>query len=363
MLSPCPIIFSGHNDRAVVALCRYFDAVGIPFFLIARYDSDAISRTQWGQHVLFRREDAALTVQLMRQIARTLEAQGLRPVLSVTSEFLNRFVLDNRESIAATGWDCGLPERHIYLELSDKQSSPAVIRSLIGLQSPPEQEYGNWISPCVLKPKHNLANGQMFYPILCQEPEQLTAALDSIDDMNAWFSQKWIDGQSLYLCAYLDRRGHFDSYWQENLLQQAGGKSVVLARTTANPGINVTELMAGLHSKGYFGPFMMEIMRDRSERLFFIEVNPRFWGPLNLSLKACPSLLCRFAIDHGLTPQRSLPGEEESSHWYAWAFGARDGFCRRYPAVELLSDNDLTALLQHSDVYAAQDTQPLSGNY
>ncbi|MCC8991616.1 MAG: hypothetical protein LM514_03350 [Streptococcus sp.] len=355
-------MFSGHNDRAVVALCRYFHAVQIPFFLVARYDLDAIFRTQWRQYVLFQREDASLNVQLMERVALNLRERRLSPVLCATSEFLNRFVLDNYSNITASGWNCALPERRLYYALSDKRTSEKVISDLIGLRSPHEQVPGNWASPCVLKPKCNMVNGKILYPILCQNQDELEEALETIK-IDEWFSQEWIEGQSLYLCAYLDRMGDFDSYWQENLLQQSGGKSIVLARTTANPGINVEKLMVGLHSKGYFGPFMMEIIRDESGRLFYIEVNPRFWGPLNLSLKACPNLLRRFAIDHELKPLQFLSTQDNTEHWYAWVFGALDSNCRRYPAAAAYTDIEMKLLLQRHDIYAGQDTNLLSGNH
>lgn len=360
MLTPCPIMFSGHNDRAVVALCRYFHAVEIPFFLVARHGTDAIFNTQWSDHVFFQREEAALNVQLMERIATSLRALGLSPVLCATSEFLNCFVLDNHAAMSAGGWNCALPEPVLYRSLSDKGCSGSIIHEMTGLTSPAVQPPGRWGSPCVLKPKHNVMNGKTLYPIFCNAPDELATALEKIE-IEDWFSQEWVEGQSLYLCAYLDKAGYFDCYWQENLLQQPGGKSIVLARSTVNPGIDVAALMAGLHSKGYFGPFMMEIMRDRCGRLFYIEVNPRFWGPLNLSLKVCPGLLNRFAVDQDLMPLRLMASQDGTDHWYAWAFGALNGYCRRYPAAEAYTDADIGTLLRQYDVYASQDTQPLSG--
>lgn len=360
MLTPCPIIFSGHNDRAVVALCRYFHAVEIPFRLVACHGTDAIFNTQWRDHVLFQREEAALNLQLMDRVASSLRKQGLSPVLCTTSEFLNCFVLENHGAMTAIGWNCALPEPDLYRSLSDKGNSASIIHDLTGLTSPPVQPIGHWASPCVLKPKRNVVEGKTLYPILCKNPDELATALERIY-IGEWFSQEWVEGQSLYLCAYLDRAGDFDCYWQENLLQQPGGKSIVLARGTTNPGIDVTGLMSGLHDRRYFGPFMMEVMRDRSGRLFYIEVNPRFWGPLSLSLKVCPTLLHRFAMDQDLTPLRSLPSQDGADQWYAWAFGALDGQCRRYPAVEAYTDADIATLLRQYDVYAARDTYPLSG--
>ncbi|WP_163336849.1 hypothetical protein [Desulfopila sp. IMCC35008] len=346
----------------MVALCRYFRAVEIPFRLVARHGTDAILNTQWRDHVLFQRKDASLNVQLMKQVALSLRALGLSPVLCPTSEFLNCFVLGNHVAVTACGWNSALPEPALYQILSSKGSSGSIIHDLTGLSYPTVQPPGCWVPPCVLKPKYNIINNQMLYPIICKSPNELAMAMETIE-IRDWFSQEWVEGQSLYLCAYLAKDGYFDCYWQENLLQQPGGKSIVLARSTANPGIDVSALMSGLHRKGYFGPFMIEIMRDSSGRLSFIEVNPRFWGPLNLSLKVCPGLLNRFAIDQGLKPLHLLADQKNTDGWYAWAFGALNSPCRRYPAVDAYTDKDIRILLRKHDVYAAHDTQPLAGIY
>lgn len=360
MVSACPIIFSGHNERAVVALCRYFSSANIPFKIVASDGADAIFETSWESNVLFQRQDSSLSLNLMERIAFLLEGQNLRPVLCPTSEFLNHFFLNNRQAIESSGWNCVLPDKHIYMELTDKLSSLSLIRQITGLNSPPVQPVGQWVAPCVLKPKYNMMNGKIMYPLLCHHPHDLEVALEQIDT-DYWFSQNWIDGQSIYFCAYIDRDGHFDSFWQENLMQQPDGKSIVLARTSTNPGIDEESLMDGLHNKGYFGPFMMEIMRDEENRMHFIEVNPRFWGPLNLALKACPGLLSRFSKDHGLNPDRKISAPNRKQQWYAWSFGARIGNCRKYPGLRCVSEiENIEVLLKKYDVYAEKDTLALS---
>jgi hypothetical protein len=237
-----------------------------------------------------------------------------------------------------------------------------MIRKLAGLEAPPRQDGGHWAAPCVLKPRRNVVEGKVLYPLLCHLPSELDAALRQIE-VEHWFSEAWVEGQSLYLCAYLDKNGEYDSFWQENLMQQDGGKSVVLARTTENPGIDENKFMAGLHTEGYFGPIMMEVIRDKSGKLYYIEVNPRFWGPLNLALAARPGLLSRFAIDLGLSPERTAEPAEMKTHWYAWAFGAHAEKCRRYPASLNFSEDEIEALLLKYDIYAATDTASISNQH
>ena len=365
MFSSCPIIFSGHNDRAVVALCRFFYKTGVSFFIIARHGLDIIYKTNWCKHVLFQRQDSSLTLSLFRDIALKLKEKNLRPIFCPTSEFLNHFVLNNQKYIEKMGWDCVLPQISLYLELSDKFSSSNFIKSLIGLSSPPLQHFNDWVEPCVIKPKKNILNGKVLYPYLCYNRLEFNNALLSIKP-SEWFCQKLIYGQSFYVCAYVDREGGFDCFWQENLMQQVNGKSIVLARTTGNPGVDVGLFMKGLNAKGYFGPLMMELIRDRdSGQLFFIEVNPRFWGPLNLALKACPEMLFRFAKDYNLGFKEFFSSENnQRQYWYSWSFGASSMPCIKYPGFYSAEKKyDIKSLIEKNDVYNSFDTKLLFNKY
>lgn len=357
-MTNAPVIFSGHNDRAVVALCRFLTAVGRPFFVVASHMTDAILRTEWRKHVLFQRTSPELNPQLMATVATQVRKKGFTPALCPTSEFLNRFVLDHKDAMQEQGWHWVMPQVDVYLDLSDKSRSPTLIQKLNGLSPPRIQPMGQWAAPCVLKPNTNVSDGHVLYPRLCPTPAELQQAMTETHPQD-WFSQEWVEGQSLYLCAFLDRFGCWSAFWQENLLQQAGGKSMVLARTCSNPGVDISALMRGLSVMGYHGPFMMELIRDEKQQLHFIEVNPRFWGPLDLARRACPELLHRFLADidgHELAQQES---HTTSDSYYAWAFGARSTACRTYPAAASLDSNDLSRLLNDNDIYAHADTAAL----
>lgn len=357
-----PIIFSGHNDRAVVVLCRFLSSVGRNFFVIARDDHDSIFQTQWASYVLIRRTSSDLSIELFEEIHNTVQARGGVPCICPTSEFLNRFLIDNEYEIRSQGWEWMFPSSDIYLALSNKSQSPSYVESLIGLQPPVAQKPGNWLAPCVLKPKNNLLEGKILYPLIFKNQQELCAALNKIE-LDHWFSQQWIEGQSLYLCAYLDQFGCWDGFWQENLLQQPDGKSMVLARTCNNPGVNVTRLMQGLYEMGYRGPFMMELIQDAKGSLHFIEINPRFWGPLDLARKACPALLRRYLSDMDSKQMVMKSQSVIEPYIYAWAYGARQEPLKVYPAAASLTRDQIQSLLQLHDVYAYPDTQVLSQKF
>ena len=355
---PTFLLFSGHNDRAVLALCRFFQGRGLPFVIAAAGRHDAIHRTAYASQVVFNRTDRSLGVDLFTGL---LQRQGHPLVYCPTTEFINHFVLAHRPALADAGLDIGLPDAAVYAQLTSKLASQAVVQGLVGLQPPPSQPLARAHAPCVLKPRANVQSAQVLYPRLCLDEASLAMALAGLD-ADDWFAQDYIDGQSHYLCGYLARDGQHAWYWQDNLLQQPQGKSIVLARTGENPGLDARRLFDGLHRLGYHGPFMMEVIRDAAGRLHYIEINPRFWGPLQLALDACPQVLALFAQDHGApAPAAAAPmAATESPRWYAWAHGAQLNGCRRYPqAAALGNDAELQTLLARHDVYRGDDSHAL----
>ncbi|RTL25568.1 MAG: hypothetical protein EKK47_23065 [Burkholderiales bacterium] len=349
------LLFSGHNDRAVVTLCRYFDQAGLPFVIVAAGQRDAIHRTRWRDHVIFNRLDAQVTVDWLSELATS---QGGELVYCPTTEFINHFVLANRAALQAAGWHIGLPDQAIYEALTGKHSSQALMGSLCpDLVLPATQADDAWQAPCVLKPRENVAHGRVLYPLLCRSPQELDQALSGLDRRD-YFAQDFISGQSHYLCAYLSQSGQYASFWQVNLMQQPGGKSIVLARPSGNPGLDEARLFAGLHEKGYHGAFMLELI-ECAGQLYYIEVNPRFWGPLQLALDVCPEILRLFAQDQGFTQVPTLAAHQPDQACYAWAFGAHQPGCVVHPAAQTLLPVELDRLLTTHDVYARDDTQAL----
>ncbi len=360
MPRPTFVLFSGHNDRAVVALCRFLRGAALPFAIVASGRGDAIHRTAYADAVIFDRLDKVLSVEWLAAVA---EAVGGKAIHCPTTEFLNDFALAHRAALEAAGWIIGLPAADVYRRLTAKDASRAVVAALAGVHAPAEQPLDALRAPCVLKPRVNVSGGRVLYPVLCPDEASLARArAQGPLDAGGWFAQEWIDGQSRYLCAYLAADGRRAWYWQDNLLQQPGGKSIVLARTAPPPAFDAEPFLDGLQAMGYRGPLMMELIEDARGRLHYIEINPRFWGPLQLALAACPEVLALFAADHGadVAAAPAASGTPGAPHYYAWAHGARSPGCRRYPAADAEGGDDaLRRLLERHDVYAGADTAAL----
>jgi len=353
------LLFSGHNDRAVVALCRFFEQTGLPFVIVAAGRDDAIHQTAWRSHVIFNRLDKVLSVAWLRDLVQSQTQHGdvVQLLYAPTTEFINDFLLTHSAALTDVGLQTGLPEQALYDELTSKSRSQTLVTSLCpDLRLPARQSMQSPQSPCVLKPMTNVADGRVLYPLLCRSPLELDLALTGLD-REAYFAQDFIVGQTHYLCAYIARDGQTASFWQTNLMQQPGGKSIVLAKPGDNPGLDEQALLQGLHARGYHGPFMMEVIESNGA-LYYIEVNPRFWGPLQLALDVCPEILGLFARDHGFDVSLPLAHVPEQA-FYAWAFGAHQPGCVVHPAAQALLPMQLEQLLYAYDVYAREDTRAL----
>jgi hypothetical protein len=363
------VLFSGHNDRAVITLCRFFATQSLPFMIVCTNRTDAIMLTDWSYRCIISRIDRTLDVQFFAVVLQAVKGvfgDSARPVYCPTTEFMNNFVLHERAALQQLGWAITLPAADVYKTLTSKSTSQGIVAGLIGVFAPSSLNWADLRAPCVIKPRNNVFEGAVYYPRLCRTEDELMQALIDCDPQH-WFAQTWVDGQSYYLCAYITKDGKHAHFWQQNLLQQPGGKSIVLARSVPNPGIAVAPLFQGLIDEGFNGPFMMEIIQDDAGRFHYIEINPRFWGPLQLALDACPDILTLFVHDAGIRLDLDASTTEiasTSSYWYAWQKGALLPGCRRYPLLEQIErEQSLKDLLNSWDIYARPDTKRLHGKH
>jgi hypothetical protein len=353
-----PIIFSGYNERACITLYRFFDHNDIVFFIVASDENDLVLKTKWKQNVIFIKNSDELDIQLMETVSNLINDRELSPLYIPTSEFLNWFMMENKSILLGCGWRIFLPDFEVYLSLTNKSTSLQIIQNFVKIDGPPIQKSYDWIPPCVLKPNTNLLNKKTEYPRICPDESSLKNAIVQISKED-WFCQDWIEGQSYYFCSYIDQFGNWDGFWQENLLQQPNGKAMIFARSCNNPGVDVAGLMKGLHKFGYFGPLMMEVIVDNLNNIYFIEINPRFWGPLDLCTRACPDLLLRYVADVGLKGFPKTSSHEKKidvTHWYSWADGIKMGTPKTYPAFsEVEQQFEIDNMLLKYDVYTNED--------
>jgi len=359
--SICFLVFSGYNERAVWALCRFFSQRKISFYIVARDKYDRLIYSPWSERIVLVRYNKDLNIKIFKKIVERIKIKEKvdKIIYCPTTEFLNKFVLDNREELEYLDINVPLPERKTYSLLTNKISNTAFFEK-IGIESPKIYSLKDAIllEKCVFKPRKNIVNNRTLYPIICLTKKDIYESRKKINE-KIWFVQEFIKGQSLYLCMYVRKNGLFCYFWQANLLQQPNGKSIVLARSIDSPKVVSENLIAdSLHQLGFYGPIMIEFIIDESGVPKFIEANPRFWGPLQLAIDTCPQIINNFIFE-------SIEGEDSYTdadelcsplkiNWYAWhdEIVKNLSILKRYPLVNDLTDEEIIKISQYWDVYS-----------
>lgn len=350
------LIFSGYNQRTVIALCRYFTDIEHPFCIVSCGNDDPIYKTDYSEKVILERKNKLLTTALFVDIARCCEREL---VYIPTSEFLNLFMLSNSGFLRSINIITGMPDKDIYCQITDKWACQGLLKDQTEISLVEMFDLADERVPCVIKPYQNIKNGKVLYPFICKTKDDLKKAKDSICSRD-FFMQRYLDGQSYYYCAYLASDGCFDGYWQANLLQQPNGKSMVLAKICDNPGLQVDGLMEIISKTGYFGPLMIELIHNE-DGFYFIEINPRFWGPLQLCIDCFPQLLDAFIWEW--FDRKAVSSKTNSEGFYSWYYGAKQYLhtLKSYPELKNISDVENQMLA--ADVYSRPDTVQLSQQY
>lgn len=318
------LVPSGYNFRAVLAFCRALRLARLPVAVVACTNQDPIFRTRYGRDVVFVRPSHALEPgQFAAAIAAARQRTGAaRCVLAPTSEFLVRWALRHRDALRAAGCDLPLPGEEAYLRVTEKAAMTSFCRER-GFAVPIEFDHAVADQvPCVAKPRRNIsAHGCSLSPWLLRSAADFNR-FKAETNPGDFFFQEWVDGRSFYLFFHLPKAGRATSYSQENLAQQPGGKSMLLARGAdlhrTGEARRWEEL---LRAAGFHGLVMVEL-RQRGTDYVFIEANPRLWGPLQLCVDGCPALLMNYLAEHtGHLPVPSAFEPSSAAPHYLWSSG------------------------------------------
>jgi hypothetical protein len=359
------LLFSGTNERAVLALLRAIGKLGQQAAVVARSAADPILSSAYRDLVVAVRDNDALSVPLLAgHIEQTKAKFGARRVTLVPiSEFFNTFLLNHKAALEAIdGVRVPLVDPSLYAKLTNKASATDFFAQA-GVMAPPEYaSIGDAVVPFVAKPKCNVDGKRVLYPVLVKNEADL-AAFRASEDPSHYFFQHFVTGRSFYLLAYFARTGEVFCSSQENLAQQPGGKSIVLARTADFHASDVgVKLRRALSQCGYFGFAMIEcIVGD--DGAYFIEMNPRPWGPLDLCLNHDCGIVEAFVGDWATDDATAYQGRRLSrarAATYLWTGGIvntwrrRRTIVHRYGSEARLAGAALRALT--GDVYLASDS-------
>ena len=351
------LIFSGTNDRAWTTLAHFFVANDVPFFIVARSRADICFQTGYCSHVILTRETQRIEKEDIEKIGLALRKRGVaHAVICPTSEYVNLFYFKNLHWFQRENMELATGSENSYSILTNKKRAYNHFEGgelrLAKEMSPNQLSF-----PCVAKPRKTFLNSKIVYPRFLRTPEDF-AQLCSENDVKAYFFEEYLDGESYYLCLYRSADGRIAKYSQKNLAQQPEGKSIVAAIPDNLHKTPIGEYaVERIIASGFHGPAMVELYFFDGE-WYFIEVNPRFWGPLRLSLFCEPQLIALFVEDWlGL----SCVNYPASLPEYIWYKGANDyiGSLRLYGTVI----DDVASYFgerKNADVYNQRHTQQLA---
>lgn len=351
------LIFTGTNARAWTVLARYFEHNSVPYYLVAANKDDAVFDTDFARRVLFTRDEKHLIDDDILAVGQALEESGVGAAfLCPTSEFINSVYFEKPEIFGRAGITLAAADKAIYEKFTNKSSSYALFDGgevrIAAEYSQDEIEF-----PCIAKPRENFTGGSILYPQFLMNARDFRDFSERFAAED-YFFEEYLDGESFYLCLYFSKDGRVAKYAQRNLAQQPGGKSIVSAEECGIGTLPVAaEVIRKFEGEGYRGPAMVELYR-KGQDWYFIEVNPRFWGPLLLAYSACPDLLALYVKDWLGLDCTSCP---EGPQQYLWYKGGMDTIDQ----LRLYSDDILDAAThfderRQCDVFNFPDTQSLA---
>ncbi|MCS5488962.1 ATP-grasp domain-containing protein [Algoriphagus limi] len=322
MDSKSVLIFSGNNQRAVIAFCRYAKTEQIPFDIIANGDDDIIFQTSYSQNVLGKRAKNELEIGSLLDYCKKVRQKRNVDIVFIlpSTEFLNRFLLSNRRILLENHIEFGLCDEKTYSLISDKYKFSEFCRST-GIPVPKDSFEIPKKFPFVIKPK---LYGQGLSkinekPILVFSENDLKK-IDRLENLSEYYFQEYIDGSSFYLLFYFSKNGGISIFSQENLIQQDAGASMILAQSSSIHNQEITQKFIQAFQKIRFSGLVMVEVKYDGQNFVMIEANPRLWGPSQLILDSNMSLFDDFSLDNGLKDTRVerayMPGV-----FYFWSGG------------------------------------------
>ncbi len=359
------LIFSGYNQRAVIAFCRVATANNVPFCIIAKSKDDTIFKTKYRSNVQSVRNEKLLTVEdIDRCLDETKNASEHTDfVILPSSEFLNRFFLDNRTYYEKKSCTIPLVNKDLYLIVSDKLSFG---RLCIKYNIEIPHEYTSFESarlPFVAKPisYFSTKSGKALNPVLIYTENEKAVFLNEMDKDDFYY-QAFVNGSSYYLLYYISSENDTVSFSQKNLVQQAEGKSMILAtgsdlhlKQISDNYINM------LKDIGYEGLIMIELRRS-DDKFVMIEANPRLWGPSQLFVDAGVPIFERFIQEQGFEIKEKS-GNTDKDVFYFW----NGGICEDLRNGKNIAFHDFSQeelklklpFLLEKEIYLREDTEEI----
>ena len=362
MLDKTIIIFSGFNQRAVVAFLRTLKAKRLSYAIIAKSNDDTIFQTDYKTNVLTTRKSVPLVfddlLARIKEVQKKMKAN--KYVIAPSSEALNRFLLQRRMNFEDLGCEIPLVDKELYELISDKYSFYQLCQQH-KICVPKKLTLGSKFSlPIVAKPKNYFSSltGEILSPVILQNASERDEFFTKYNVKDFYF-QEFVHGKSFYLLYYFHRNGNLFKFSQKNIAQQPEGKSIVSAVSSnfhhSGESFKYEQLFKTLK---FFGLVMVEVKQDGG-KYCMIEANPRFWGPSQLFVDAGMNFFEAFLHDFGVSKTLPLFLDPKKKFKYFWFGGVLETLKQQkqltyYHGNEINLMDELPLWLQ-SDVYRRID--------
>lgn len=357
------VVFSGYNQRAVIAFLRTLNKNRIDnFVIIASSKRDTIFKTSYSLKVVYTRKSGQLDLnEIIEVIDDVYKESNEKCLIAPSTEALNRFLLEHRSRLKEHGCIIPLVERKLYEEISDKEAFGKLCMESGILVPDAIQIPDKFTRPFVAKPKKYIFNNEKIYTPYIITCEEEYTKFKELRVENEFYYQEYIWGESYYLLFYFARNGKCYKLSQENYAQQPEGKSIVIAAVSDIHEENICTEYKKLFDKLQYHGFVMIELRKEKDKYFMIEANPRFWGPSQLFCDAGYNFFEIFLEEYGYIEQAQDNWEEYNKNAvYLWSGGIRKNSLSDCDIVWLgegkKNFNKSKSEFYKNDIYCRSDT-------
>ena len=362
------IIFSGFNQRAVIALLRTVSKMKVPTAIIAAGNTDTIFATSYAKEVCLVRSTLELKIQLFIPLFEKLVNlfEGEQLIIAPSTETLIRLFLKNRNILEKYSIILPVVDEKLYLKMSDKlKFNNLCKKNKINVPT----QYSK-ISEC---PKQFVAKPKEYYsqfarkfqsPIIITTNEEKETFIKKYYTEDFYF-EELIEGESYYLLYYITKKMEIIKFSQKNILQQSNGKSIILAELAEIHKEEISDLFEKLLLAQKFQGLIMIEIRKRAGVYYMIEANPRMWGPSQLFVDAGINFFEYLLYDWQLTDYYPQLKDVDKQIKYCWSGGLKNDLIVG-KKVNILDKNcysvkEWLSFLQN-DIYCREDTMKIFEN-
>lgn len=363
-MSKAVLVFSGFNQRAVIAFLRTLEKYDVPYAIIASSEKDTIFLSSYKDKVLAVRNKIELDLEDLNDTIHQVQSKipNTKLVIAPSTEALNRFILNHREVFEVLDCEIPLVSEQLYTKISDKKTF-AELCTKNRVQVP--QEFYNLSLakiPFVAKPKTYVSSDG-----IVNTPQLITKEFEKYSfqekhNPDDFFYQEYISGRSLYLLYYFYKDRGLEKFSQENFIQQPGGKSILAAESSGFHNKGESLLYEELFKSVNFTGLVMVEVKEQKGLYYMIEANPRFWGPSQLFVDAESNFFAAFLFDAGLLQEKPIFKDAQHTKYY-WHGGVAEILKKQsslaYHNYSAEKYEQEKSSWMKSDVYNRSDTKQL----